>query len=84
MRSCVEKLANVSKDRGVFCSGQINFGIYKWHAYVCDHICYVYISDGIQTISIKIYQDEYDLLSEIESIVRNNTKDDIIKKLENL
>jgi hypothetical protein len=84
MRSWVEKLANASKDRGVFCSGQINFDMYKWHTYVCDHICYVYISDEIQTISIKIYQDEYDLLSEIESIVRNNTKDDIMKKLENL
>ena len=85
MRQWVEKLAKVSKERGVFCSGQIYIdAIYKWHSYGYDNIWYVYINTGTQTASIKIYQDEYDLLSKIENLVMDNTGDDIIKEIENL
>lgn len=85
MRSWVEKLAKISKDEGVSCSGQIVIRSgYKWHSYMMDNTCYVYINTGTQTSSIKIYQDEYDLLSETEDIVDNNTKNNIIKELENL
>ena len=84
MRTWVEKLAKISKERGISCSGQVHFGTYKWHTYGCDNIYYVYINDGVQTASIKIYQDELDLLSETETLVANNTRDNIIKELENL
>jgi len=85
MRQWIEKLAKVSKERGVFCNGQIYIdAIYKWHSYGCDNIYYVYIDAGTETSNIKIYQDEYDLLSEVKDLVANNTKDNIIKELENL
>ena len=79
MRQWIEKLSKISKERGIFCSGQVHFGTYKWHTYGCDNI-----NDGVQTASIKIYQDELDLLSETETLVANNTRDNIIKELENL
>ena len=86
MRTWVEKLAKISKEKGIRNCGQVRINAlsYKWHLYTCDGMFYVYIDTGTQTTSIKIYQDEYDLLSKIEDLVTNNTEDNIIESLENL
>ena len=86
MINWVEKLAKISKEQGIRNCGKVRINAlsYKWYSYTCDGMFYVYIDTGTQTASIKIYQDEYDLLSKIEDLVANNTEDNIIESLENL
>lgn len=86
MRRWVEKLAKISKEKGIFDKSHVYIDTiyYNWHIFMCDNTYYVYIDTGTKTSIIKIYQDEYDLLSEVKDLVANNTKDSIIKELENL
>lgn len=92
MRSWVEKLGRVSKERGTYIYfHEIQIGNFSWNIYegfdpkymltikeFNDEECF------INQISLKIYQDEYDYLFDIYKNKLKNYEDDLIAQIENL
>lgn len=88
MRAWVEKLAKFAKERGYINSGSNHIHI--------DNLCFtlsfntsdqkrLYLSDNYyKKVAITIYEDEYNLLKEVENFVEKKTQDEFIEIINNL
>ena len=88
MRSWVEKLALIAKERGYTNSS-------SEHVHI-DNFCYtlnfptssckkLYLSEGYyKKIAITIDEDEYDLLKKVGEFVEKKTQDEFIEMINNL
>jgi hypothetical protein len=87
MRQWVEKLATISKERGQYYDqftirvDNIRWSLIKWNGLVNLHV--KLIKEDILD-SIKIYEDEYDLLESVYKYLKVKNQDYIINQLNNL
>ena len=94
MRPWIEKLAKISKEKGIFNHFHIIINDLEWDIdyYMRMDVKqnrYLYIENFLndnnyQTSQFKLYEDEVALLSETITYCENKTKDDILNKIENL
>lgn len=92
MRSWVEKLGKISKERGTYIYFQdIKIDNFTWSLYEGFDPKYMLTikefndeEHFINQISLKIYQDEYDYLFDIYKTKFKNYEDDLIAQIENL
>lgn len=96
MRTWVEKLARVSKERGSFFCMRILIDDLEWDidSYYRDThftkggscLCIKHIENEscVQNCWIKLYDDELDLLKETMEYCENKAKDYFLNRLENL
>lgn len=93
MRTWIEKLAKISKEEGYYAQVRENIfhhpGItvrsIHWRISPCDIEKYLFITDDNDGCfaSIKIYNDEYDLLEDVISILAKKSQDYFINQIEN-
>lgn len=87
MRQWVEKLANLSKNEGIYYEAfTVIVKDIRWSAIKWDNIISLNIKltkEG-RADSIKIYEDEYDLLKSTTDYLKKANQDYIIEKLNNL
>ena len=92
MRPWIEKLAKISKKKGIFRHFHIMINDLEWdidyftmhnERHNC-HLCIKHIinNDKYQTIHFKLYDDEIDLLYETIVYCENKARDYILKKIE--
>ena len=93
MRPWIEKLAKISKKRGIYQYLRIIVDNLIWDIdyFSKDHIrdCYLHIRNIVddekyQTADFKLYNDEIDLLNETITHCANKSKDYFLNKIENL
>lgn len=87
MRQLVEKLANISKNEGRYHEAftvivnDIRWSVIKWDSILSLSVKLIK-EDRVD--SIKIYEDEYDLLKSTTDYLKKTNQDYIIEKLNNL
>lgn len=87
MRQWVEKLANISKNEGRYHEAftvivnDIRWSVIKWDGILSLSVKLIK-EDRVD--SIKIYEDEYDLLKSTTDYLKKANQDYIIEKLNNL
>lgn len=87
MRQWVEKLANISKNEGRYHEAftvivnDIRWSVIKWDGILSLSVKLIK-EDRVD--SIKIYEDEYDLLKSTTDYLKKTNQDYIIEKLNNL
>jgi hypothetical protein len=87
MRQWVEKLANLSKNEGIYYEAftvivkDIRWSAIKWDSIISLNIK---LTKEGRADSIKIYEDEYDLLKSTTDYLKKANQDYIIEKLNNL
>ena len=87
MRQWVEKLANISKNEGRYHEAftvifnDIRLSVIKWDGILSLSVKLIK-EDRVD--SIKIYEDEYDLLKSTTDYLKKTNQDYIIEKLNNL
>lgn len=93
MRPWIEKLAKISKERGIYQHLRIIVDNLIWDIdyFSKDRIrnCYLHIRNIVddekyQTADFKLYNDEIDLLDETITYCANKSKDYFLNKIENL
>lgn len=87
MRQWAEKLANISKNEGKYYEAftvivnDIRWSAIKWDSIISLNIK---LTKEGRADSIKIYEDEYDLLKSTTDYLKKANQDYIIEKLNNL
>lgn len=87
MRQWVEKLAKITKEEGYFCDGfTMKVKDIQWSLTALDDgkNLWVKLMKEDRLDSIKIYEDEYDLLKSVSDYLKKTNQDYIIEKLNNL
>lgn len=87
MRQWVENLAKVTKEEGYLCNGYImKVKDIQWSLTGLDDSknLWVKLMKEDRLSSIKIYEDEYDLLKSVNDYLRKANQDYIINQLNNL
>lgn len=93
MRHWIEKLAKISKERGIYQHLRIIVDDLIWDIDYCIndnikdyylHIRNIVDNEKYQTADFKLYNDEIDLLNETITYCANKSKDYFLSKIDNL
>ena len=92
MRPWIEKLAKISKEKGIFRHLHIIINDLEWdidyftkyHERCNCHLCIKHVinDNNYQTTHFKLYDDEVDLLNEVIIHCENKARDYILNKIE--
>lgn len=80
MRAWIEKLAKISREKGINYYTEIRTPDFTWGIYCYDKQLYIKFNE--KAVSLKIYDDEYDMLEEVLDYIKKKTEDEIIKLIE--
>lgn len=81
MRTWVEKLAKLSKEKGTHRCIEIKTPNFTWslHNLIKKEL---YIKTDKESVFFKIYDDEYDILKEVSDYIKKKTENNLIKLIE--
>lgn len=83
MRAWIEKLAKISKEKGIYYCTEIKTPNFSWTIYG-SALKELYLKTDKKSVFFKIYDDEYDVLKEVLDCIKKKTEDDLIKLIEEL
>ena len=81
MRAWIEKLAKISKEKGIHYCTEIRTPDFTWTIYG-PALKELYLKTDRKSLLFKIYDDEYDILKEALDHIKKKTEDDLIKLIE--